>query len=270
MAFRPLLTGILSSAAGGVPWDISGAEFVQSFSVSSQETSPQGLFFKPDGTKMYVIGSTNDNVNEYDLSAAWDISTASYSQNLDISSREINPFSVFFKSDGTKMYFVGVAGGDINEYSLSTAWDVSTGSYTRRLDVTSQESTPLGVFFKADGTKMYVVGLNGNAVFEYDLSTAWDISSATYLQSFSILVGTPTDIFFKPDGAKMYIVGSLNDAVNEYDLSTAWDVTTASSVQSFTVAGKETEPYGLFFGDDGKKMYVTGGSSDAVHQYNLT
>jgi len=58
------------------------------FSVAAQETNPSGMFFKPDGTKMYVIGFTGDDVNEYDLSTAWDITTASYLQNFSVAAQE--------------------------------------------------------------------------------------------------------------------------------------------------------------------------------------
>ena len=37
-------------------FDASTAEFVGAFSVSSQETSPQGMAFSSDGAKMFVIG----------------------------------------------------------------------------------------------------------------------------------------------------------------------------------------------------------------------
>ena len=50
---------------------------MQTFSVAAQELNPTGLFFKPDGTKMYVVGDRHD-VYEYDLSSAWNVSTASF------------------------------------------------------------------------------------------------------------------------------------------------------------------------------------------------
>jgi DNA-binding beta-propeller fold protein YncE len=143
-------------------WDVSTAAWVtpttEYFSVAAQETTPQGLFFKPDGTKMYVIGSAGDDVNEYDLSTAWDITTASYLQNFSVAAQETNPTGIFFKPDGTKMYVIGTAGDDVNEYDLSTAWDVSTSSYLQNFSVAAQETTPQGIFFKPDGTKMYVIG----------------------------------------------------------------------------------------------------------------
>jgi DNA-binding beta-propeller fold protein YncE len=246
------------------------------FSVTTQEANPTGLFFKPDGTKMYVIGSAGDDVNEYDLSTAWDVSTASYVQVFSVSTQEATPEAIFFKPDGTKMYVLGNSGDDVNEYDLSTVWDVSTASYVQAFSVRSQETTPTGLFFKPDGTKMYVIGTARDAVNEYDLSTAWDVSTASWVTpstNFFYLADqeiSPQGIFFKPDGTKMYVTGSSGDDVNEYDLSTAWDITTASFVQVFNVRTQELSPTGLFFKPDGTKMYVTGSTGDNVYEYDLS
>ena len=257
-------------------WDITTASYLQNFSISAQELSPQGIFFKPDGTKMYVIGSSGDDVNEYNLNTAWDVSTSSYLHNFSIAAQETAPSGIFFKPDGTKMYVIGYTGDDVNEYDLSTAWDVSTSSYLRNFSVAAQESTPQGIFFKPDGTKMYVIGSTGDAVYEYDLNTAWDVSTSSYLRNFSVRPQdlTPTDIFFKPDGTKMYVTGSSNDTVYGYDLSTAWDVSTAVRVtpttEYFSVTAQELAPEGLFFKPDGTKMYVIGSTGDNVNEYDLS
>jgi DNA-binding beta-propeller fold protein YncE len=201
-------------------WDISSASYLQNFSVAAQEISPQGFFFKPDGLKMYVVGSSGDDVNEYDLSTAWDISSASYLQRSSVGAQDKTPRGVFFKPDGLKMYILGASGRDVNEYDLSTAWDITPASYLQNFSVSAQEISPMGVLFKPDGLKMYIVGVSGQDVNEYDLSTAWDISSASYLQNFSVSAQetSPRGVFFKPDGLKMYIVGVSGQDVNEYDL----------------------------------------------------
>ena len=252
-------------------WDISTASFLQSFSVATEETATTGVFFKPDGTKMYVIGNTGDDVNEYDLSTAWDISTASYSQLFSIGTEDASPRCIFFKPDGTKMYVLGAVGDDVNEYNLSTAWDISTASYLQRFAVAGQDTTPSGIFFKPDGTKMYVLGSAGDDVNEYNLSTAWDVTTASFLQLFSVITEdtTPTGIFFKPDGTKMYVTGDDGSDVNEYDLSTAWDISTSTYSQLFSVITEDTSPQGISFKPDGSKMYVIGTIGDDVHQYEL-
>ena len=251
-------------------WNLSTAVYAsKSFSVSAQETSPQELFFKPDGLKMYVIGATGDDVNEYDLSTAWDISTASYLQNFSISAQETTPRGLVFKPDGLKMYVVGASG--VNQYDLSTARDISTASFLQNFSVSAQETSPSGLFFKPDGLKIYVCGFSGDDVNEYDLSTAWDISTASYLQNFSVTAqeASPQGVFFRPDGLKMYIVGNIGVEVNEYDLSTAWDISTASFLQNFSVSAQDTQPTGLFFKPDGTTFYVVGIGNDTVYQYTL-
>ena len=201
-------------------WDITTSSYLQKFSVAAQESIPQDVFFKPDGTKMYIVGSTGDDVNEYNLSTAWDVTTASYLQKFYFGAQELAPQGIFFKPDGTKIYVIGTYGDDVNEYDLSTAWDVTTSSYLQNFSVATQELTPQGVFFKPDGTKMYIVGSTGDDVNEYNLSTAWDVTTSSYLQNFSVVNQeiTPTGIFFKPDGTKMYVVGAVGDAVYSYDL----------------------------------------------------
>ena len=252
--------------------DLANASYDSvSFSVAGEETTPSGLFFKPNGTKVYVIGQAGDDVNEYDLSTAWDVSTASYLQNFSVASQETTPTGLFFKSDGSKMYITGFGGGgDVNEYDLITAWDVSTASYLQNFSVASQETGPSGLFFKPDGTKMYIMGSSGDDVNEYDLSSAWDVSTASYLQNFSVFgrEASPQALFFNPDGTKMYIMGSSGDDVNEYDLSSAWDISTASYLQIFSVASQDTVPTGLFFKSDGSKMYVIGAVTDTIYQYS--
>ena len=63
---------------------------------------------------------------------------------------------------------LGSTGDDVNEYTLSTAWNISTASYVQNFSVINQEPTPEGMFFRPDGKKMYIVG-QGSAVFSYDL-----------------------------------------------------------------------------------------------------
>jgi len=259
-------------------WDVSTASYLQNFSVTGLEVYPTGLYFKPDGTRMYIIGFNSDNVVQYNLSTAWDVSTASYSQNFSVSAQEGLPMDLFFKSDGTKMYVVGGSGGDINEYSLSTAWDISTASYVRNFSVSAQEGSPAGLFFKSDGTKMYVIGTFEDKVFAYDLSTAWNLSTASFTYPTSDYY-KPTqedrlsDVFLKPDGTKMYTINYIDDNVYEYNLSTAWNQATASYVQNYNLNSGlyyEPSPRGLVFRPDGMRMYVVGNGQRRILQYNLS
>ena len=51
------------------PWDISTALYAGiSFNTNLEDNDPQDLFFKPDGSKFYVVGDENNNVYQYEIS----------------------------------------------------------------------------------------------------------------------------------------------------------------------------------------------------------
>jgi hypothetical protein len=62
-------------------------------------------------------------------------------------------------------------------------------------DHTGQETDPDGVALNNDGSKLFILGTN-NGVGEYDLSTAWDLSTASYVDSFSHGIDNPKGLFF--------------------------------------------------------------------------
>ena len=130
------LTCVSTAQAAGV--------FVDSFSVNSEETEPRGLTFNNDGTKMFVIGWTGDDVNEYTLSTGFDVSTSSFVDSFSITNtvpgKENDPRDVKFNSNGTKMFVLGRANDKVYEYTLSTGFDVSTGSFVDSFDISSEES----------------------------------------------------------------------------------------------------------------------------------
>jgi len=70
------------------------------------------------------------------------------------------------------MYIVGNANDTVHQYALSTPWEVQTAVYEpgKIKSVAAQDNNPLGIFFKPDGTKMYMVGTT-DTVYQYDLTT---------------------------------------------------------------------------------------------------
>ena len=254
----------------------TGSYDSKSFSVTSQASTPRGIAFKSNGTKMYVVGTVSDTVFQYSLSTAWDVSTASYdSVSLNVSSQDITPTDLIFSADGTKMYICGDANNSIFQYTLSTAWDLSTASYASiSFSTTSQVVQPEGIAFKSDGTVMFIADATTNTVYQYTLSTAWDVSSASYAsKSFSVAsqeTNTVTGMDVTSDGTKMCIIGFGLDTIFEYDLSTAWDVSTASyNSVSLSVTAQEAAPYGLRIGND-EKVYIIGNANDTVYQYTAS
>jgi len=245
-----------------------------SFSVASQETSPSDISFKSDGTKMYIIGATGDDINQYTLSTAWDLSTASFdSVTFSVASQELAPNALFIKPDGTTFWVAGNGNDTVYQYSMSTAWDMSTASYDSvSFSVAAQGTYPVGIWFKTDGTEMYVADVAGVEVNQYTLSTAWDITTASFTTNLSVSSEDtgPNSVVFNATGTSMFVSGITNDAVFEYTLSTAWDLSTASySGNNLSVSSQADYPAGIYFKSDGSKLYVVDyGTSDTIYQYS--
>ncbi len=205
-----------------VAWEIDTAVYEEKYKyVDAQDSYPVDLFFKPDGSKMYITGYTSVTLYQYTLSTPWDVSSSTYdTKSKYIGSEDSEIFDLFFKFDGLKMYVVGKYYKRIYQYSLVTAWDISTASYeTKYKDVGSEDDYPMGIFFKPDGDKMYVVGSTNDTIYQYALTIPWDIPTASYENKYKY-VGSedsyPTDVFLKPDGSKVYIMGEGNETVYQY------------------------------------------------------
>tara|TARA_R110002126_G_scaffold61868_1_gene159756 strand:+ start:188 stop:1390 length:1203 start_codon:yes stop_codon:yes gene_type:complete len=244
-----------------------------SFSIASQETNPRGMDFKPDGTIMYIMG--NNTAWQYTLSTAWDLSTASYaSKSFFAGAQDNSTYDIKFKPDGTSMYIVGSTSDSVHQYTLSTAWDISTASYaSKSLSVTSQDNSPLGLTFKPDGTIMYIAGNQNDSIYQYTLSTAWDLSTASYaskLFSVSSQLNQALAVVFNSDGTKMYVSRNTSDATSyQYSLSTAWDITTSSyDSASFSFLTQDIYPSKISFSSDATKMFMLGGFNKTVYQYS--
>lgn len=266
--------GTYASVQGG--WDISSATYDNASVVAANsETNMRDVDFKPDGTKMYMFGGGNDSVQEYALSTAWDISTATYTDNY-IQGQDGQSKNLAFNDDGTKMYLLGTANDSVYQYTLSTAWDVSTASYDSvSYSVQSLDQEAFGLAFNDDGTKMYVGGENAVAVFQFSLSTAWDLSTVNYDNvsfDFSGQDSLIQGIDFRNDGSKLFLSGSGNNNIYQYSLSTAWDISTASydSVSlSITSQDSTVGSFG-FRRDTGSKLFVAGQANDTVFSYSLS
>jgi len=55
-----------------------GCAHVSPVSVNTWEAGPHGIVFSKSGEKMYITGNSGNDVNEYKLTIAWDVSTASF------------------------------------------------------------------------------------------------------------------------------------------------------------------------------------------------
>ena len=251
------------------------------------DTSPQAIYVGAAGTAMFMVGSSGNDVNQYTLSTPYDVSTAGAPVGVcTVTTQETAPLGIDFNPTGTKMFISGnvaaqpgliPSGEYVHEYLLSTAWTVSTAGYTTSFNIT-QDNAPGGVTFGNSGSKMYVVGSGGDAVYQYSLSTPYSLASGsvTY-DSISLILGSsnplvletlPTDISFNSTGTVLWVVGYTNDRIYEFRLGTAWDISTAVFYDDVYIGFNEITVTGLHVIPQQNVAYIVGSSSDTVFQYS--
>ena len=262
-------------------FDVSYASYSgKSLDVNPPAATPEGLIFSPNGNKMFISDNTGSQIEEFTLSTAWDINSATDAESpLNITQSGGNIEDIAFNADGTKLFVVDRSNSMILEYTLASGYDISEETYAgngERLDMSSQLGNAEDLAFSTDGSKLFVLENQGDdQVIEYTCSTGFDVSTCSHASSDLTLVdgsGTnldASDAFeFSSDGRTMYIADPGNDLIQQYTLASAWDASSASHLKTFDISSQEPAARGLAFGENGNKLYVTG-TSDTVWQYNL-
>lgn len=243
-------------------WELDSAVAqVRKLYIGGEEATPRGFTFKPDGTRLYVIGTTGDDINQYNLSTAWDISTAGASTTralVPLVAALTTPTSLVFKDDGTKCYVLNNGNDVIYQFSLGTAWDVS-GTFTYdsvSLTVSTQEATPQGIFIGNNGADLYVQGSTGDNIVRYTMSTAWDLSTATFTsESTGTGDNNPAGLFLRDNGTVVYVAASTAGTIRTYNLATAWNTASTLTFEDAVGPFFGGDLWDVFIGDSGTKLY---------------
>ena len=230
-----------------------------------------GITFNNDGSKMYVVGSlgNKDRIVEYNLTTNYDVSTKSVSHRLlkegsntatntvlaDITFR---PQDIRFNNDGTRMYLPMFL-GHIETYSLSTAFAISSASLVDdTFNPSENTARSNAIEFNSTGTKVFIG--DGTHIDEYNVATAFDLTSTlTYVDKLSLGYSL-TSMAFSDDGTVLFVLtqGDNDKSIYEYNLTTGFDLSTATYADKFDVENREVRPHGIAFNSDGDKVFITG------------
>jgi len=215
-------------------WSTLTAVHVQNAPVDATSTNPSGVYIggDPDGSKLYHLDLSNALLYEYDLTTLYDISTMTLVQTKAMPSSIVR--DIWFRPDGLKFFFIGTI--SIHQLSLSTPWDISTLTTGNVLNVD---------FFNVRETvdcppcPLLDTGLSG--------------------------------LYMQPDGLAVYYSGGggssqgSNDRMYKQTMSIPFDLSTLSFqplTGSFHVS--ENQPVGIFWKDDGSRMYVLGNDNTTI------
>jgi hypothetical protein len=145
--------------------------FNQTISTYTQDTSWYSIYLNKDNTKLYL--SSGNDIYEYTLGIAGYLSSSvTYVGTISTSSLGGSSYSIYgmcFSDDGKNLYLS--QNKRIYEFTLSTAWSLSTASYSEY--ATTDESTTIYSLFLLEGFIQFLItGNDGFSIYSYDLETS--------------------------------------------------------------------------------------------------
>jgi hypothetical protein len=188
--------------------------------------------------------------------------------------------AITFKPDGTKVYIVWEIKNTVYQFSLSTPRDITTATYDNKSkSLSAQIPISESIIFSEDGLTMRLGGndwwsTNTARVWKYTLSTAWDVSTATYANVLSNLSFTKV-VSFKiyNNWQYLYVLAREDKKIFRYTMTTPYDITTLQwsswQYQEFSISNIV---YGheVILNPQWTQMFVLGRDAKKIYLYTLS
>jgi len=227
-------------------------------------SSLRAFYFAPDWLNHYHIDDGTNLIYQDTLSIAWDLSTASQVHTHNISWVWWWLRWMCFSSDGLNYYAVWSTADSIRQYTLSTAWDLSTSSVNYVKQFVLWYATD-GIAMSDDGVYLYITYSN-RKIRQFTLSTPYSINTATLTNTTADLLDFPLALHISPDWKSIFYTAD-NDFVYQFNMSTPYDILTAVYFSRVDVTNSSFVRW-LWFKSDYTKMYATSQTSPRLYQYS--
>lgn len=198
------------------------------------------MYWKPDGTSLYLANSQKDSVDQYNMSRPFDLTSATItSANSKVLPTAINsPLGMHISSGGTNLFIMDSVDKAVYRMAIGTAWNISTLSGTTFVSPVLPLTTYRGLDVSANGILYFICAVSTGNVQAFKGTTAFrpDTMSATPIENFNPPSPSfPTGVRFNSDGTKMYLTDQTPN-IYYYTLSTPYTLSTATLVTSASVS----------------------------------
>lgn len=192
------------------------------------DTSGSGMTLSEDGSNLYIVGVTYDNISQYKLTTPWDIGTAVYEGNLNVLPVTSNPAGIRFNPEGNIAYVISDTTDRIHQFALGIPWMISTASNVAARIISATESVGTDLYIANNGITLFTIGDGVGGVAEWAMSTPWDITTANPVSGRTVTTeNTATTVDFRPDGKVFVSSGVDSDSTIMLYMPNAWVIPTA-------------------------------------------
>jgi len=149
---------------------------------------------------------------------------------------------------------------------VGSPFDITSSGVSLDTSISPQDGTPEDIAWNNDGSKLFEV--EWDLVYESNLSTPFDISTATFNASYNTQERATTGITFNDDGTRFYEVNRIDYEILQFNLSTAYDLSTAAL--DTNIPAEATNPEEILWNNTGTRLYELGDRPSKIHQYTVS
>lgn len=174
----------------------------------------RAIEFRYDGSEIWVGQDDIPNLRKHNMTVNWDISTISGGITASNVSDDIVGLS--FSPDGNYLFIADKSGtNEVRRHRLDKSWNINTINPS---DQAFAYTNIRGVRMHPSGKQMFIISEGTDDLRLYDLSTAWDLTTATLrtAKSLSAQTSNPMDVDISPDGKKIVTVAYSGNEINYY------------------------------------------------------
>lgn len=235
------------------------------------------MVWKPDGTKFYINAGFDNKIFEYGVATAWDLgSTITYNGVGTHTATNVSLGGVAFNDAGDRFFVYGTA-ETVEEFTLATAWDItSTITATGNTYTNTETGATDGreVAFNNDGTRFYLSSSSAY-VHEFSLSTPYDLgSTVTFIDSHQFFRGGQG--FAWGDNGKMIYEVADKSAGNEliissHSVSVPYDISTVNEEHGHVSDPTDVDQGGTdaTWKLDGTRFYFVETALDTIKEFDV-
>jgi len=191
-----------------------GSTAPEDFERNQKENGVQAMHISPDGTKMFILDTSSRSIVQYNMQTAFDIGSINTGNLLKNVPKTLDAFGydeILQLSD-----IPAVASSPPGNLTPNHPDDTGFSQSTYQ-----DFSLIRDMQFNAAGTKLYVS--NDHKIYEYNLTTAYSISSALFSRSHSqyqthLENKNGTANFHYDSGGRIYISDASDDIIREFGL----------------------------------------------------
>lgn len=170
-------TNVFQFGPAGTAYDLSTVSTTPRTTIlNTLTTVPTGLVFDANGSKQFISSASPDGVRQFTLPGNYTIQGVSNNDGFFAETLlGANIRSVAFPT-ANKMFLLDSGNDQVIQYSVSNAFDVTTGTVqiTNTFDLQTFTTSPFGMTFSNNGLQMFILDSTGK-VLQFTLSSPFQL-----------------------------------------------------------------------------------------------